>query len=130
MRPENVRFTQTHEWIRPEGDTAYVGITDFAVSRLSDLVHLELPEVGDPVEQDRPFGEIESVKTVSDLVAPADGEVLAVNEAVLENPRLVAEDPFGRGWLIRIRLQDREAIASLMDARAYGEFVEAEEAGH
>ncbi len=129
MRPADKRYSETHEWVKVDGDEAVIGITDYAVNQLSDLVHLELPEVGDPVESDAPLGEIESVKTVSDLIAPLTGEVVAVNDKVVKDLDILAEDPFEDGWLVRLRMTDKEELENLMSAQEYEEFVEtAEEA--
>lgn len=127
MRPEDKLYSETHEWVKTEGDEATIGITDYAVNQLSDLVHIDLPEVGDIVESDAPLGEIESVKTVSDLIAPLSGEVIAVNEKVIKDLDILAEDPFEEGWLVRIKMTDKEEIENLMSAQEYEEFVESAE---
>lgn len=129
MRPKDLKYTETHEWVRIEGDTATIGLTDYAVSQLSDLVHIELPEVGEHVEQDVPFGEIESVKTVSDLVSPLSGEVLFVNEEVISDVTILSRDPYEEGWLIKIRIEDMSEVRSLLSFAEYEEFVETEKEG-
>lgn len=117
--PKDVRYTSEHEWIRVEGDEALVGITDYAQSELGEIVFIDVPTLGETVAQGEVFGSVEAVKTVSDLNMPATGEVLAVNEALEEHPELVNEDPYGEGWMIRIRLSDAGELDSLMDAEAY-----------
>lgn len=117
--PKDLKYTPTHEWIRIEGDRATVGITDFAVAELADLAFLELPARGAVVERGERFGEIESVKTVADLIAPLSGEVLEVNGAVSENLDLLSDSPYGDGWLIRIRMRDPSEVESLLGAEAY-----------
>ncbi len=129
MRPKDLKYTETHEWVRIEGDTATIGITDYAVSQLSDLVHIELPEVGEHVEQDAPFGEIESVKTVSDLVSPLSGKVLSINEEVVSDVAILSRDPYEEGWLIKMRIEDATEVQTLLSFADYEEFVESEEEG-
>jgi glycine cleavage system H protein len=119
MDPEMLRFTPTHEWVHVQGDVATVGISRFAVEQLTDLILIELPAVGTRITAGKSFGEIESVKAVSELYAPLDGEVTEVNAEVAGNVQVLAEDPYGRGWLIKIR-PDRPADASgLMDLQTY-----------
>lgn len=125
MRPKDCRYTETHEWVRVEGEVATVGITDFAVEQLSDVVHLELPEIGDQVRQDSPFGEVESVKAVSDLIAPVSGEVLEVHRELLEDLDVLSKDPFRDGWLIKVRVKDPSELTPLLDAGQYGRLIEA-----
>ena len=122
MNPEDRRYTQEHEWVRLEGDTAVVGITDFAQQQLGDVVYVDLPEVGAAVEQNRPFGSIDSVKTASDLFSPLTGEVLEVNEAAADNPELVNSDPYGEGWMLRVRPRDTAELDALMTAEQYTEY--------
>lgn len=122
MNPEDRRYTQEHEWVRLEGDTAVVGITDFAQQQLGDVVYVDLPEVGAAVEQNRPFGSIDSVKTASDLFSPLTGEVLEVNEAASDNPELVNSDPYGEGWMLRVRPRDTAELDALMTAEQYTEY--------
>ena len=117
--PKDVRYTSEHEWIRVEGEEALVGITDYAQSELGEIVFIDVPTVGETVGQGEVFGSVEAVKTVSDLNMPATGEVLAVNENLEDHPELVNEDPYGEGWMIRIRLSDKSELDSLMDAEAY-----------
>ncbi|MDQ7779469.1 MAG: glycine cleavage system protein GcvH [Planctomycetota bacterium] len=129
MRPKDLKYTETHEWVRIEGDTATIGITDYAISQLSDLVHIELPEAGEHVEQDAPFGEIESVKTVSDLVAPLTGEIVGVNEELLTDVSVLAKDPYEEGWLVKLKIEDPSEVPALLSFTDYEEFVESEKEG-
>ena len=117
--PENIRYTSEHEWIRVEGDEAFVGITDYAQSELGEIVFIDVPTVGETVGQGEVFGSVEAVKTVSDLNMPVSGEVLEVNEALDAQPELVNNDPYGEGWIIRIAVKDATELDSLMDAAAY-----------
>lgn len=121
--PENLRYTKEHEWIRVEGNVAYVGITDFAQSELGDIVYVEVDTVGDNVSHDDIFGTIEAVKTTSDLFMPVNAKVLEFNPALDEkqgnNPTLVNTDPYGEGWIIKIELVDNADLSSLLDAAAY-----------
>ena len=117
--PDDLRYHEEHDWARIEGDEATLGITWYAADSLGELVHYAPPDVGATIAKDEPYGEVESVKAVSDLVAPLSGEVLAVNEKVVEAPELVNEDPYGEGWLIRIRLADPSELDGLLDAPAY-----------
>lgn len=117
--PENIRYTSEHEWIRIEGDEAFVGITDYAQSELGEIVFIDVPTVGETVGQGEVFGSVEAVKTVSDLNMPVSGEVLEVNEALDAQPELVNNDPYGEGWIIRIAVKDAAELDSLMDAAAY-----------
>jgi glycine cleavage system H protein len=125
--PESLRYTSDHEWLRSEGDEGIVGITDFAQESLGDVVFVELPAVGARLEQGKAFGVVESNKAVSDLYAPVSGEVLAVNGDLASRPELVNEDPYGEGWLIRVRLADTAQVAALLDAGSYGRHVESEQ---
>jgi len=117
--PNTVRYTSEHEWIRVEGDEAYVGITDYAQSELGEIVFVDVPTVGEQVAQGEVFGSVEAVKTVSDLNMPASGEVLELNAELEDHPELVNNDPYGTGWMIRVRLSDPSELDSLMDAAAY-----------
>ena len=117
--PNTVRYTSEHEWIRVEGDEAYVGITDYAQSELGEIVFVDVPSVGEVVPQGEVFGSVEAVKTVSDLNMPATGEVLELNAELEGHPELVNNDPYGAGWMIRIRLSDPSELDKLMDAAAY-----------
>ena len=117
--PDDLKYHEEHDWARLEENEAALGITWFAADALGELVHFEPPEVGSTVTKDQSYGEVESVKAVSDVVAPLSGEVLAVNEQVVEAPETVNEDPYGNGWLIRIRLADPGEADALLDADAY-----------
>jgi glycine cleavage system H protein len=119
MVPNDLRYTKDHEWIRVEGDEATVGITDFAAGQLGDIVFVELPEPGRTLDQFATFGVVESVKAVSDLFAPVSGEVIAGNDEVAGSPELVNGDPFGKGWMVRLRLNDPKELEELLDAAAY-----------
>lgn len=117
--PENLKYTREHEWIRVEGDVAYVGITDYAQSELGEIVFLDVDTVGETIGQGEVFGSIEAVKTVSDLNMPATGEVLELNEALESSPELVNNDPYGEGWIIKVSVQDAAELDNLLDAEAY-----------
>lgn len=117
--PNTVRYTSEHEWIRVEGDEAYVGITDYAQSELGEIVFVDVPTIGEQVAQGEVFGSVEAVKTVSDLNMPASGEVLELNAELEDHPELVNNDPYGAGWMIRVRLSDPSELDNLMDAAAY-----------
>jgi glycine cleavage system H protein len=117
--PEDLRYHPEHDWARIDGDEATLGITWFAQDSLGELVHFEPPEVGSTVSQGGAAGEVESVKAVSDVIAPLSGEVLEVNQKAVDEPEIVNEDPYGEGWLIRIRVSDPSEADALMDAAAY-----------
>ena len=117
--PQNQKYTNEHEWIRVEGDIAYVGITDYAQEQLGDIVFVDIPTVGETLEANETFGTIEVVKTISDLFLPVAGEVLEQNESLEESPELVNKDPYGEGWLIKMKPAKIEDVADLLDAEAY-----------
>ena len=117
--PEGLRYHVEHDWARIEGDEAVLGITWFAQDALGELVHFEAPEVGSTITKDSSYGEVESVKAVSDVIAPLSGEILEVNAKVVEAPETVNDDPYGEGWLIRIRLSDSSEVDQLLDLDAY-----------
>ena len=117
--PGDLRYTSEHEWIRVEGDEAYVGITDYAQSELGEIVFIDVPTEGETVGQGEVFGSIEAVKTVSDLNMPVTGEVLEINGALDAQPELVNNDPYGEGWIIKISVKDAAELDNLMDAKAY-----------
>ena len=121
--PSNFRYTKEHEWIRVEGDTGTVGITDHAQHALGDIVYVDLPKPGARLEALKPFGTIESVKAVSDLFSPASGEVLEINEQLKDRPELLNEDPHGAGWLIKLRLANQGDLAALLTAEQYTAYV-------
>ena len=117
--PDDLKYHREHDWVRVEGDEAVLGITWFAQDALGELVHFEPPEPGSTVTKDASYGEVESVKAVSEVVAPLSGEVLAVNQTVVGEPETVNDDPYGGGWLIRVRLSDPSEVDSLLDVEAY-----------
>ncbi len=117
--PENLKYTKEHEWIRSEGEIAYVGITDYAQSELGEIVFVEVETVGEKLASGDVFGTIEAVKTVSDLFLPVDGEVLEVNADLEDKPELVNEDPYGKGWLVKIALSDAAQLNNLLSAADY-----------
>jgi glycine cleavage system H protein len=117
--PDDLKYHEEHDWARIDGEEAALGITWFAADALGELVHFEPPEVGSSVTRGQSYGEVESVKAVSDLIAPLSGEVLEVNQQVVDAPETVNEDPYGGGWLIRIRLSDADEVAGLLESEAY-----------
>lgn len=121
--PGNLRYSKEHEWLRQEGDTAFVGITDFAQSQLGDIVFLDIPSVGDTLAKDEVFGSIEAVKTVSDAFLPVGGKVVEFNEALNDNPALVNQDPYGEGWIIRIQLTDPVQVDGMLTAEEYQKLI-------
>mgnify|MGYP006076674063 FL=1 len=121
--PEELKYTKDHEWVKIEGDIATIGITDFAQGELGDIVYVEVETLDDTLEADAVFGTVEAVKTVSDLFMPLTGEVIAFNEALEDTPETVNEDPYGEGWMIKIKLTDPSAIKDLLDAADYTRLV-------
>jgi glycine cleavage system H protein len=121
--PEELKYTKDHEWVKIEGDIATIGITDFAQGELGDIVYVEVETLDDTLEADAVFGTVEAVKTVSDLFMPLTGEVIAFNEALEDTPETVNEDPYGEGWMIKIKLTDPSAIKDLLDAADYNRLV-------
>jgi len=117
--PDDLRYHPEHDWARIEGGEAVLGITWWAQDALGELVHFEAPAVGDSTVKDKTYGEVESVKAVSDVIAPLSGEILAVNEKAVEEPESINDDPYGEGWLVRIRLADPTEVADLLDVEAY-----------
>jgi len=117
--PTDLRYTRDHEWVRVDGDKATVGITQYAAEQLGDIVFVELPDTGRELEEAKPFGVVESVKAVSDLYAPVAGDVAETNAALADAPELVNQDPFGAGWMIRIRVSDGAQFDGLLDAAVY-----------
>jgi glycine cleavage system H protein len=126
MDPQDLRYSKQHEWVRVEGDKGRVGITAYAQNQLGDVVFVELPEVGRTLKAHESFGTVESVKAVSELYSPVPGEVVEVNSALASAPEAINSDPYGKGWMIVIRLADAAAASTLMDAAAYGKHVESE----
>ena len=127
MAPDDVKYAQTHEWVRVEGEVATIGISAFAVEHLSDLVFIDLPDVGDTAEAGKPFGEVESVKTVADLNAPVSGEIIEVNEGLADNLEAVTGDPLGAGWMIKVRMADPSEVDPLLSPQEYQKQIESEE---
>ena len=117
--PANLKYSNDHEWLRVEGDVAVIGITDYAQSQLGDIVFVDVPTVGETIEADEVFGSIEAVKTVSDAFTPVSGEVIEFNEAVEADSALVNKDPYGEGWLIKIKMSNPAEVEGLLDAAAY-----------
>ena len=129
MNADELRYTQSHEWIRVDGEIGTIGITDHAQKELGEIVYLELPEVGHVFNADEEFGTVESVKAVSELFTPVSGEVVDVNKAAAAEPGIINDDPFGDGWMIKLKLSTDQEIQRLMSAEEYGEYVKAEEKG-
>ena len=121
--PSNLRYTKEHEWIRVEGDVAYVGITDYAQSELGEIVFLDINTEGENLAQNEVFGSVEAVKTVSDLNMPVAGQVLEINEVINDQPELVNNDPYGEGWMIKISIADPAELDTLLDAEGYQAYV-------
>lgn len=121
--PADLKYSKEHEWIRVDGETALIGITDFAQEQLGDVVMVELPEVGATIDKDDTCGVVESVKSVSDIFAPVGGEVVEVNEPLVDSPGVINEDCYGEGWLAKIKINDAQELDELMDAKAYEAFL-------
>ena len=127
MNPEDRHYTQSHEWVRIDGDVGTIGITDYAQKELGEIVYLELPEVGHVFNADEEFGTVESVKAVSELFTPLSGEIVDINKAAISEPGIVNDDPFGDGWLIKMKLSTDEEVGKLMSAEDYANYVQQEE---
>jgi glycine cleavage system H protein len=125
--PDNLQYTKDHEWIRLGGDEGHVGISDFAQHSLGDVVFVDLPKVGDRFDAGDPFGSVESVKSVNELFIPVTGEVLEINEKLADAPELVNSDPYGEGWMIKIKVLDQTDVDSLLSASEYEDFVKSQE---
>lgn len=123
--PENLKYTQEHEWVKVEGDTAIVGITDYAQGELGDIVFVEIETVGETLEKEEIFGTVEAVKTVSDLFMPLSGEVIEKNDALDSEPESVNKDPYGKGWMVKIKISDPSELDGLLEAAAYKDLIEA-----
>lgn len=121
--PSELKYTKDHEWVRVEGDVAVIGITEFAQSELGDIVFVEIETVGETLAQEEVFGSVEAVKTVSDLFMPISGEILEFNEALEGSPELVNSDPYGEGWMIKVKMSDSSELEALLDAEGYKELV-------
>lgn len=130
MRPADLRYSKTHEWVRIEKDIATSGITDFAVQALSDLVYIDMPQVTDLLEQGQPYAEVESVKAVSDMYAPLSGEIVEVNDQLADNLDSLAKDPFGAGWVVKFRISHPNEAETLMNAEQYDKYCKEEAAKH
>lgn len=122
--PENLKYTKDHEWLRIEGDEGYVGITDFAQNELGDIVFIEVETVDETLAKEEPFGTIEAVKTVSDMFMPVSGQVLEFNEELESNPEIINQDPYGKAWIIKIKLTEPKQVDDLLDAKQYKEIIE------
>ena len=122
--PDDLKYHHEHDWARVEGDVATLGITWYAQDALGEIVHYEAPEAGSSLARDESYGEVESVKAVSDVIAPLSGEVVEVNEKVVSEPETINEDPYGEGWLVKIRLSDTSELEDLLDAGAYKQLLE------
>jgi len=127
VNPEELHYTQSHEWVRIDGDIGTIGITEHAQKELGEIVYLELPEVGHVYNAEDEFGTVESVKAVSELFIPLSGEIVEVNRAAVAEPGIVNDDPFGDGWLIKLKVTTDDEVRKLMSADQYAEYVEAEE---
>jgi len=127
MYPEDLKYSQSHEWVRAEDDLATIGITDFAAEELGDIVNIELPEVGTTLSAGQSFGSIDSVKAASELISPVSGEVVEVNEDLESTPELVNQEPFSSGWMIIVKMEDPSEVDLLMTSEEYEHFIEAEE---
>ena len=127
MNPQDLHYTQSHEWVRIDGDVGTVGITDYAQKELGEIVYLELPEVGHMFNSEDEFGTVESVKAVSELFTPLSGEVIEINKGAVAEPGIVNDDPFGDGWLIKMKLSTDEEVKKLLSAQQYEEYVKQEE---
>ncbi|MFQ5442467.1 MAG: glycine cleavage system protein GcvH [Thermodesulfobacteriota bacterium] len=124
--PEDLKYTKEHEWVKVEGESAVVGVTDYAQDSLGDVVYVELPEEGSAVAKDEPFGVVESVKAVSDLYAPVSGNVTEVNDAIVDSPEVINEDPYGDAWMIKIELSDSGDLDGLLSSDEYQKYIEEE----
>ena len=122
--PENLKFTNDHEWVRVEGENAYVGITDFAQNELGDIVFVEVETIDETLEKEEPFGTIEAVKTVSDLLLPVGGTILELNEKLEDIPELINKDPYGDGWIVKMKLTNPAEVDDLLDTAAYRNLIE------
>lgn len=125
-RPKNLRYMKSHEWARVDGEFAWIGITDYAVSHLNEVVFLDLPEVGTDVMANEPFGEVESIKTVADLYSPVTGQIVERNDELVEELDTLAKDPFGKGWMLKVRMEKPAEIDALLDDAAYQRVLNAE----
>ena len=123
--PEDLKYTKDHEWIKIEGDEALIGITDFAQNELGDIVFVEVETEGETLDKEEAFGTIEAVKTVSDMFMPVSGEVVEFNEELESSPEIINQDPYGKGWVIKVKLDDKDELDELLTAQQYKELIEA-----
>jgi len=123
--PENLKYTKDHEWIKIDGEEAYIGITDYAQNELGDIVFVEIETEGEKLDKEEVFGTVEAVKTVSDIFMPISGEVLEVNSKLEDSPEIVNKDPYGEGWLIKIKISDQSELDDLLDASKYKDLIQA-----
>jgi len=126
LHPEDLKYSQSHEWVKVDKDIATVGITDFATKQLTDLVYVELPSMGAKVTKGSSFGVVESVKAVSDLHSPVSGTVVKVNEKLSKEPEIINQDPYGKGWMIKVKIEDQTELDTLMDSEEYEQLVKKE----
>ena len=126
MKPEELKYTKDHIWVKAEGDTAVIGLSDYAQNELGDIVFVEMPETGSKVTKGESFGTVESVKSVSDIVAPLNGEVVEFNQLLEDTPETINSDPYGEGWIIKISISNAGELGELLDHAAYTEFTESE----
>jgi glycine cleavage system H protein len=122
--PDGLKYSKEHEWVLVEDNIAIIGITEFAQHELGDVVYVELPEVGEKIVKDDPFGAVESVKAVSDVFAPVSGAVVEINDTLPENPETINDDPYGDGWMIKVEITDMDDLKDLMNAEEYAEYIE------
>ena len=122
--PAELKYTKDHEWVRIDGDTAIIGITDFAQGELGDIVYVDVDTLDDTLEKDEVFGSVEAVKTVSDLMMPMSGEVTELNDGLEDEPELVNKDPYGEGWMIKVTMSDASQLDDLLDAQAYTDLIQ------
>jgi glycine cleavage system H protein len=127
--PEGLKYSKEHEWVLVEDKIAIIGITEFAQHELGDVVYVELPEIGEKVVKDDPFGAVESVKAVSDVFAPVGGTVVEVNDTLPESPETINDDPYGDGWMIKVEMTDKDDLKDLMSAEEYAEYIEQQKEG-
>ena len=126
MYPKSLKYSQSHEWVKVDKDIATVGLTDFATKQLTDLVYVELPSLEGKVTKGSSFGVVESVKAVSDLCSPVSGKIIKVNEKLSKEPEIINQDPYGEGWMIRVKIEDQTELDTLMDSEEYEELVKKE----
>ena len=121
--PEGLKYSKEHEWVLVENDVATIGITEFAQDELGDIVYVELPQVGEKISMDDPFGSVESVKAVSDIFAPISGSVVEVNDTLPDSPEIINEDPYGDGWMLKVQMTDKDELKELMSSDDYAEYI-------